>query len=56
MLFVFFDFVVLATLPDLFILDMPLPDFDFIEEGPFFSETFFVIFEDFIDDFTDFEV
>lgn len=56
MLFVFFDFIVLAALPDLFILDIPLPDFDFIDEGPFFYKGFFDNFDDFISDFTDFDV
>lgn len=56
MLLVFFDLIVFAARPDLFILDIPLPDFDLIEEGPFFSVGFFVNFEDFIEDFTDFDV
>jgi hypothetical protein len=53
MLLVFFDFVALATLPDLLILDTPLLPLDLLEEGPFFYETFLVIFEDFIYDLAD---
>lgn len=55
MLLVFFDLIVFAR-PDLFILDIPLPDFDLMDEGPFFSVGFFAIFEDFSEDFTDFDV
>jgi len=48
--FVFFDLIVLVTLPDLFILDKPL-FFDFIEMGPFLSTVFLVFYlnEDFAD-------
>lgn len=52
----FFDFVAFATLPDLFILDIPLPLLDLLEDGPFFYVFFLLIFEDLIEDFIDFEV
>lgn len=56
MLFAFFDFVALATLPDRFILDMPLPLFDFIEPAPFLSVLFLLTLDDFIEDFIDLDV
>lgn len=55
-LFEFFDFVALATRPDLFILDIPLPDFDLLEDNPFFYVFFLFIFDDFMDDFIDLDV
>jgi hypothetical protein len=48
--------VALAILPNLFIRDILLPLFDFIELFPFFYEFFLCIFDDFIDDLIDLEV
>lgn len=54
-LFEFFDFEALATLPERFILEKLLPLLDFMEFIPFFYEIF-LIFEDCKDDFIDLEV